>query len=757
MSSRPHDRVPAVADPLSSDFNEALRLAKLDAPRTRPGTIGRPRLVAALRGVASVPLVVISAPIGSGKATLLSEWADHDPRTLVWVSLERGDGGPIPLFTLVATALERVRPSDPVLWTDLRSPGVSVLGRIAPRLVAVIRSPGEPFVLVLRNLHEVRSRLSRDALDLLVDHLPAGVQVVAVSDQSVWMTTAVRRSRGDLALFGPSDLAFDSDEAQRLFQASGLGITANDVERLVDLTEGWAAGLQLHALALRPGRTSALLRGVPSPHPFLSDYVRAAVLAQMPRETLQFLRRTAVLDVMSGPLCDATLDTTGSAQNLAAISQTNLFVVPFDDQQDWYRTHTVFRAVLLDELLRREPDLVPELHRRAADWWEANGSVDRTITHARASGDLDRAAQLLTQQILPAYLSGRLPLAKTWLEELGESTIARTPELAVLAGLIALLDGRPLDAMRWADLVSSAAREGSDQPERFTSLSAILRAAMCPDGVAAMAADAEVAMKIEPMWSVWRTYAVGALALARWLDGADEEAEGLLGDAIAAAEAAGAMVPRARWLAHRAVLLMDRDEWSRAAEDVNLACAIIEDAGLTQYGAVALAYTASARLLLHRQEADAAREPLAHAMLLRPLVTWAMPWSAVLVRLELADGHLALADAGTAVILLREIDDVLHHRRELGILVERVERLRDRLHHVQEAHNVSTLTAAELRLLPYLQTHLTLQEIGERLFVSRNTVSSQTGSIYRKLGVTSRGDAVTRARDLGLLAPTTLA
>ncbi|MBK9178691.1 MAG: LuxR family transcriptional regulator [Acidimicrobiales bacterium] len=743
---------------VSADVTEALRGAKLSPPRVRPGTVSRPRLVDALVSRASLPLVVISAPVGFGKTTLLADWADVDDRAFVWVTLEPGDGDPVSLLALVAAAVARVRPVDPRLLADLRSPGASALGGTVPRLIAAVRSPGEPFVLVLRNLHEATARLGHDAIDLLVDHLPSGVQVVAVSRRAVWLASAVRRSRGELFELGPADLAFDEGEARLLVDAAGVDLAADELRRLVQLTEGWAAGIQLNVLAMRSDRASGRRLDLLSPHPFVSGFVRAEVLSRLPRDTVRFLRRTAVLDVMTGSLCDAVLDSTGSAGYLASISRSNLFLTPFDDRRDWYRVHSLFRAVLLDELVRREPDLVPGLHRRAADWWEANGPVDRAIAHARASGDLDRTARLVADEILPAYLAGRLPLVETWLREIGESTIEREPSLAVLAGWIAALGGRAVDATRWAEAAGRLVPpgDGGDEAAWLTSARAMLRAAMCPHGVAAMAADAEVAVGIEPVWGVWRTVAVGLLAVARWLDGDDAGAELLLGDAIEAAEASGASVPLTRWLAHRGVLLMDRGDWTTAGEDLDRALAAIDATGLTEYGASALAYAASARFHLHHRDVEAARVALERGMRLRPLATWAIPWFAVLVRLEMADAQLALAEPGAVSVLLRELDDILRHRPDVGILDERVEWLRERLRHVRGDRIVSTLTAAELRVLPHLQTHLTLEEIGERLCVSRNTVSSQAGSIYRKLGVASRGEAVARAREIGLLAPTTL-
>lgn len=749
------DDVSLAAGPVPADVTRALLEAKLGPPRARPGTIPRPRLIEALRSSATGPLVVISAPAGFGKTTVLADWAAQDDRTFVWVSLERGDGEPVALLTLLANAVAKVRRVDPRLVHHLGAPGISVLGRIVPRLVAALRAPGDPIVLVLRGVDQISSRVSQDALDLLVDQLPAGVQLVVTSRRSVWLASGPRRSAGTLLELGPADLAFDVEEARLLFEAVGVELPAEEVASVVTATEGWAAGLYLSALARRAGRADRTSASPPDAHPFVSEYVRTEVLSLLAPDAARFLRRTAVLDAMCGSLCDAVLSSSGSAARLESISRSNLFLVPLDDQRSWYRVHSLFRAVLLDDLVRQEPGRVAELHRRAADWWEAHGSVERAIHHALASRDPERSARLVADQIVPAYLAGRLPLVQTWLREVGESTIERDGSLTVLAGWVAALDGRPVDAARWADAADRAVPP-ADRAAWFESVRAMLRAAMCPHGVAAMKDDAETAVRIEPVASVWRQAAVGLLGVACLLGDDATTAELHLGQAIDGAEASGARVPLVRWLALRALLLMDSGHWSEAADDVERALGIVDADGLTEYETSALAYAAAARLAVHRHDAEAARMALGPGMRLRPLTSWALPWHGALLRLELAHVLVATLDPGGAKVLLRELDQIRRHRPDLGILNVRIEELRERLRDLRIDVGGSALTAAELRLLPYLQTNLTLAKIAERLYVSRNTVGTQAGSIYRKLAASSRGEAVARAREIGLLESNSL-
>jgi LuxR family maltose regulon positive regulatory protein len=267
-----------------------------------------------------------------------------------------------------------------------------------------------------------------------------------------------------------------------------------------------------------------------------------------------------------------------------------------------------------------------------------------------------------------------------------------------------------------------------------------------------MTADAATAVAQVPVWSSWRAVAVGLLAVARAMGRDVDAADLLFTEAIEAAQATPAPAVLTRMLAHRALLFADRGDWARAAEDIERGLRVIDEHGLGEYGTVALLYAASARLHLRRHRTDEARASLLHAMRLRPQSTWAIAWSAIPLRLEMADAHLTLTDPEGARMLLREIDEILHHRPKLTAFDDRVAALRRHLAVARDTPASSSLTTAELRLLPYLQTHLTLAQIGERLYVSRNTISSQSGSIYRKLGATSRSEAIERARDLGLLA-----
>ncbi len=740
------------------DAHQVLVDAKTGVPRVRSGIIGRPRLTSLLAASVDLPVIVVSAPVGYGKTTLLVDWLEHDDRAVAWVSLDRADDDAATLMTSIVTAVRRVRELDDAISRELTSPVVSVLGRVVPGLAASIGAVDEPLVVVLEHFDEIRSRDCRDAVGLLLDLLPDHVQLVVSSRREVWLASGRRRVRGEVLEIGATDLVFDAAEVAELLALQGVEPSPERVRRLLERTEGWPAGLALLAHTQgSDGATVGTSIAPSSPDRAVADFIRSEVLDGLPPEIDRFLHQTAILDVLSAPLCDAVLDSTQSAAVLETLTRAGLFITPLDGSGAWFRYHPLFRTVLLDEASRFELDTVQERHLRAARWWAAAGSVDHTIEHARAGGDLTIAADLIAKVISQAYNEGRLNDVRRWLDQLGEEMIERNPELAALVGWLEALTGNAVEAQRWADRIEQLTSEGDSEVESFVSSRAALGAFLCAHGIEQMEADATSVVTMEPVWGPWRPASLGFLAVARWLLGDDDEAFRLFSESIEVTTATdGFGDPKARYLAYRAVLSMDRGDWADAARDLELAVSVVDGAELSEYAVNSIVEAARARLLVHRNETETGRASLFRAMRLRTSVTWVNPWGAAWLRLEMADAHLALGDPEAARILLQETEGVLYRRPKLGRLQARTDVLRETLSRWPTDLHGTALSTAELRLLPYLQTHLSLKEIGERLYVSRNTVSTQTNSIYRKLAVSGRSEAVDRARELGLLAPNVL-
>ena len=527
------------------------------------------------------------------------------------------------------------------------------------------------------------------------------------------------------------------------------------VAELTQQTEGWPAGLYLAALAIRArgAKHAAAFSGADR---LVSDYLHSELLAALSADELRFLTRTAVLGRLSGPLCDAVLEERGSAAMLELLARSNLFLVPLDRDGHWYRYHHLFQQLLRSQLSRTEPDLVPRLLARAADWCEANGQIERAIEYLQEAGDVDRVARLVEQCALAAYRSGRVATAEGWLHWLeARGALERNAAVAVVGALLATLSGRALDAERRADAAAHGRYEGSlpDGSAAIDSWLALLGALRCQRGVARMREDAELALRTLARGSPFRPSAALFLAISRWLEGEIDQADDLLADAAEEGHELGAFGAAMVAPAERAAIAVGRGAWVEAEELADRALRVCRRARMEDYPISAFAYAVAARVALHCGETQRAHELLAHAQRLRPGLLEAIPYLAVQTRLELARAYLTLADADGATTMLREIDAMGHRLPDLGTLPAQVQELRSTLHAMRaQAPGASTLTEAELRMLPYLATHLSFREIGERLFLSRHTVKSHAMAIYHKLSVTSRNDAVERARDLGLLS-----
>jgi LuxR family transcriptional regulator, maltose regulon positive regulatory protein len=731
----------------------ALAESKLHPPPARPGIVARTALVDRLLANAA-PVVCVVAPAGYGKTTLLAQWAQHKGPRVGWVSVDQRDNDPAVLLTYLAVALDRIEPIDPSVFRALAGPGASIVAAAA-RLAAAVAAMPEPVALVLDHVELLGNQQSLDAVAELAAQLPAGSQLLLASRARPPLPVALLRAQGRVVEIGTDELAMDHQEGELLLKDAEVDVSSVDVVELVGRTEGWPVGLYLAALALKAGGPQATTGpGFSGDDRFMADYLWSELLGHLPPERVAFLTRTAVLERMCGPLCDAVLDTTGSSDVLAWLEESNLLLVPLDRHRGWYRYHHLFQELLTAELSRREPELVPQLHTRAAGWCEANDLPELAIDHAQAAGDTDRVARLVWRLALPAYGAGRVDTARRWFgwfEDQG--LVGRYPPVAVLGAWLQALVGEPVAAERWADAAERGPVAGTLTDGSTTqSYLALLRALLCRDGVDRMRADTQAALAELGPTSQGRPTAQLLEGICYLLAGENDRADPILAHAVEVATEAGALPAAAIALAERSLVAMDHQDWTQAATLADQAHGVVRDGRLDNYVASGLVHAVVARTALHRGEVPRAQAQLGRAARLRPLLTYALPYFAVQTLLELGRAYLALDDGAGARVVLRQARDVLRRRPDLGILPSQAEELGGKLDTVRGGTvGVSSLTTAELRLLPLLSTHLSFREIGERLYVSHHTVKTQAISIYRKLGVSSRGEAIQRARDLGLL------
>jgi LuxR family maltose regulon positive regulatory protein len=460
-----------------------------------------------------------------------------------------------------------------------------------------------------------------------------------------------------------------------------------------------------------------------------------------------------VLDRASRPLYDAARDTRKSGHAPEPLEGVHPLGVPLDRHREWYHYHHLFRDLLGADLERREPELIQRLQDRAAAWCEANGLPELAIDHAQAAGDTDRVARLVESLAFPAYASGRAETARRWFlwfEEQG--LIERYPLIAVQGAFLQVLAGQPEDIERWAAAAErglaarALARSSAMQP-----WAALLRALLCRDGVDQMRADAKAAVAGLAPGSPWSATALLLEGVAHVLTGEADHADPILAHAAEVATHIGALPTASAALAQRALIAVARHDWIEAEALAERALEIARAGQLNDYEMSPLLHAVAARTALHRGDVPQAQDHLVRAAHLRPRLTAALPPRAVQALLELVRAHLALTDVASARSLLREAHIILHQRPHLGILAAQAAQLQSKLDTLYETTTgAAPLTTAELRLLPLLSTHLTFREIGERLYLSHHTVKSQALSVYRKLGVSSRSQAIQRVQQSGL-------
>ena len=729
----------------------SMSVPKLSPPELPGGHVSRPALVDALRG-ARGPVVSVCAPAGYGKTTLLAEWARVEPRRVAWVSLDASDNDPMALVSAVATSFGASQGLDRSFWESMSSPGGSVLGRLGPRLASAFGSSTQPFVLILDDLHEVSTSEAMDVIDLLVNGVAAG-STVAMAGRAEAPSLPRWRVQGNLLELGTQDLSFDPEESARFFQLAPGAVPDDVAEALHTSLEGWVAGLHLALVVARQESFS----GFGGNDRFVADYLRRELLDGLSSSDRTFLTRSSVLDELGASVCDAVLGIDDSGSRLHELERANLFLIPLDRNRSRYRFHATFRELLLSELERIEGVQARRgLHRRAAEWFDEQGIHDEAIEHALQSGDRGWTARLLAKVAQDAVAAGRIVTFQRWLDQLGDDVTHEYPPLAVDAGWSAALLGDVIGAERWLDTLSTLAHDGqpADGSASFASARSMFRALCCPAGPDEMLVDALAATAAEPTWGPWRPTADLLAAEALLLRDAESDRDAafvLLGDAVVAARASGLADTVVVCLAERSLIAMDRDDWVVGRDELAEALALIGACYMEDYLTSLVAYAAGARLALHDGDVAEAGRLAALAMRARGTATAAIPWMAVRLRLVLARVHLAMGEVVAARHLLREADDVLRRRPALGALIGECALVRDLLAAAPTQSGATPLSPAELRVLPYLQTHLSFDEVAQRLVISRHTVGSHARSIYRKLGVTSRGEAVEAARAIGLL------
>ncbi|HEV7774327.1 MAG TPA: LuxR C-terminal-related transcriptional regulator [Conexibacter sp.] len=723
----------------------------LSIPRPRDRrTVPRPRLVQRLACAEPSAVLLLRAPAGYGKTSLLAQWTAAEPRLCVWVTVA---GDPSAVIATIARALHVIEPVPSELRTTL------TLERTVDRplldaLSALLTARRRPFVLVLDDVHALRGEGATPLLELLGVCLDGSSQLVLAGRTDPPLPLARLRTEERLVELTPAQLALDDDEARQLLGQSDIELTPRDIEQVIACAEGWPAALVLAARAVDERRRQAQIAEtiVTGADRLIADYVREQLLAELDPATRDLLLRGAPLGRLSGELCDGVLGRTGSGLTLRGLAHGNMPIAALDRDERRYRLHPLVATALLAELRCADPAWELEAHRRASAWCERHGDTARAIDHAVEAGDAHRAGAL-AWNALPAHALGRSPeQLDGWLAALGEERVVSLPTLALAAALRRLAAGHAADAAR---LAAGAERTRGGVPERsgcpLSGGIALVYAALSRAGVAQMRAGAESALASGVEQRAWRSLACLLAGVGNALAGRSEWAQDLLTDA--AWQASSVPLVEALCLAQSALLALDRGEPERAVVLAERALACGEQCGVPQPPLFALVPAVAAFAHAQCGALDEGREALAHARRLLPPEADLPPWHEAQLRFALARTLLLLTDAAAARGQLARMSRALRQLPDAVVLHVWIEDAwaRADAFAASAVRGPARLTLAELRVLRLLPSHFSLREIAGRLEVSANTVKTQAQAVYRKLDVSSRSEAVARAREVGLV------
>lgn len=749
-----------------------LLVTKLHPPFVPAQVVTRDRLFGQLSSAQRARLSLVACPAGFGKSTLLAAWREHESRErpVGWVSVDEGDNDAVVLWLHIVEALARVCPGldgGTLAATFAAAPHVEVA---LPRLVNALAE--QPAVaLVLDDFHRLTSPSTRETIAWFVERLPPNVQLVLASRTDPALPLGTLRARGQLVELRADDLRFTTTEAEEfLNERLALDLTPEDIALLVGRTEGWPAGIYLAALSLTgKDDKSALVREFDGASAHVVDFLAGEVLAGFEPELQRFMLRTSVLERLCAPLCDAVLDEPGAADALATLAQSNLFLIPLDDQRRWYRFHHLFAQILRLELDRREPGAAPDLHRRAFEWHTASGTTGEAIHHAVEAGEFDAAGLLISESWNEHANAGRIRSVLEWLDAFPKDVLGADHELLLVKAWASAMLGRRDDQLATLDQVlalpnppTGPLRDGFGS---FEASVVLLRATFAWGDVNAILTDGARSAELEPPGSPFRPVTTWALGWGHFCNGDLDEATRWLEETTRIAP------PAEQWIVGLAAmgdlsliagLRGDHDAQLRIATE---AVGLMHEVGLgdaVEIGEVHTAYGVA--LAAHGRHLDA-KPHLEHGVFVRRI--WAQ-------ELDLIDGLLGLAPTVAALGDPRRADELLD---ETGALIERCAdpgALPERLTYaralvaaasepaaapapVQLAQQPAAapvrpvlpdpLSERELVVLRLLRSGLSEREIGNELFISFNTVHSHVKSVYKKLGVSSRAAAVARAND----------
>ncbi len=732
----------------SDELEMGIVAPKLVPHRLPPGSISRPQLLRLLEAGQDRRLTLVSAPAGFGKTTVLTEWVGTAASTgtrFAWVSLDANDAEPARFWTHVIAALARAEPRvGRRSLGALRAHPESMTTSVLPVLFEELDADAGHTVLILDDYHRAENPTVNAQLEEYLRYRPARVQLVVATRSDPALGVARLRASGELVELRAESLRFGATELSAFFSAVGVtGLSEEDERRLEEQTGGWPAPLRLAALLMPEHDRAAFIDSFTGGTRQVVDYLTRDVLDLMPERTRDFLLRVSILRRMSGALCDAVLGTSGSGDLLAELERANLFVSA-DAEGRWYQQHQLFAGALRLELARTRPEQVPILHSRASDWFTRAGDLEEATEHAIAARDVKSAALLVAGQVQPLTATGRAATLQRWLSVLDWPEAAQDPELAFVRAVAASLANHGDEALEHL----AVARTGDPTHRDTGGLPLAFRADFLESIVAVTQvsrAEAAARRAVAAAPSVaWEGVALAGLGQAQYLQGHH-------GDAIATLRRAAGQIPEANpILLGVAIGGLGLAESARG-DQLSRADAMLDASlrGLAAIGSDRTSVGAVLHLALGERERRAGDLRGALARFDRaidvlddaPRGTWL-----ALAHLLRASVRLLLGDLVAATSELDLVDQVLDRMPDPGDLRARSARLRQSVDAPSRPASQfgENLSDRELDVLRLAAEGLDQRQIGEQLFISYNTVKSHLKTAYRKLGVSSRAEAVQR-------------
>ncbi|MCW2954731.1 MAG: ATP-dependent transcriptional regulator, MalT-like, LuxR family [Conexibacter sp.] len=721
-------------------------VTKLLAPWMRRESISRDRVMRLLAQGSERPLTVVCAPAGYGKTTALVTWMVESERPFAWVSLDAHDDDPQRLCAHLLAALDQLWPAAMIEAERALLGGSDLVETVVPLTSAALAEHADDgLVVVFDDFHTVTESTSHRVVRAFIDAMPPSVHVVVSSRTAPPLRLGRRRVAETVTEIGPEQLAFQGAESELLLNGSlGLGLHPEQIATINERVDGWAAGLALVAASLpsagaREGR-DAFLHAFARSRGAVAEYLIEEVLEGLPTRVQAFLCRTSILDRLSPSLCEAVLDDSDAAELLAEVRRSNLFVTALDSE--WLRYHHLFADLLARQLRRDSPELIPELHRRAAAWFAANALPEDAIRHASAAGDGDHAATLLYDHWRTLLDTRRYATVHQLIEQLPSDRGQLGPFCDAIDARCMGLDGVDLRvvAQRLDALEAHRDAPGVAEMLEFTRVSPYY---------------GDIGRTVREGWATWERYPdielradlAGGLGVVLWYAGDHDGVHRVVEPYLNVMER-----PRTRSWALAALALTaahegDVDLAERyAREAVEIAVANGGESALECH----LAYVALGETLRHRGELDQAAEQLAAAAHLTSKLPGSLFQAFTLtfeaqLALTAGDRRRARARASAAHSIIDDYPDT-------GVLADRLSTIETALKsRSTDGVPGSKPTRSELRVLALLPTELTNPQIAAQLYLSNETVRSHIRRLYRRLGANTREQAVQIARERGLL------